>query len=89
MAKSRTKLMLASALLIMLAPAAPASASRSSFFGKTADKVKLTFNVSHTSVSLLKTTLTVDVDPPGRLAQLERYGFQVLVRNERGFTRPI
>ena len=28
-----------------------------------------------------------DVDPPGRLAQLENAGFRMLVRNERGFTR--
>ncbi len=30
-----------------------------------------------------------DVDPPGRLAQLENAGFQRLVRNERGFTRAV
>lgn len=29
------------------------------------------------------------VDSPGYLAQLERAGFQVLVRNERGFTRTV
>lgn len=28
-----------------------------------------------------------DVDPPGRLAQLENAGFRMLVRNARGFTR--